>query len=127
MSVCEQSISRDKQTFHQFRESKSVYPPPLFQNGEPAITERYPQAWQRYVQIGSKKDIFLHPTYKGVKEIRDMLLGGGPISISVSMLWTCSSLLRFHQIIEHSNCLSLENKHFDHNLSGGYTLNWKDS
>ena len=79
------------------------------------------------MQIGPKKGIFLHPTYKGVKEIRDMLLGGGPISISVSMLWICSSPLRFHQIIEHSNCLSLENKHFDHNLSGGYALNWKDS
>ena len=43
------------------------------------------------------------------------------------MLWTCSSPLRFHQIIEDSNCLFSENRHFDQNLPGRYTLNRKDS
>ena len=31
------------------------------------------------------------------------------------------------QIIEDSNCLSSQNRHFDHNLSRQYALNWKDS
>ena len=75
------------------------------------------------MQIGSKGCIFLHPTCRGVEEICEILLGGGPISIPVSMLWTCTSPLRFHQIIEDSP----ENSHFDHNLSGRYALNWKDS
>ena len=79
------------------------------------------------MQIGSKGCIFLHPTCKGVKEICEILRAGGPISVPVSMLWTCSSPLRFHQIIEDSNCLSSENRRFDHNLSGRYALNWKDS
>ena len=35
--------------------------------------------------------------------------------------------LRFPQIIEDSNCLSLENSHFDHNLSRWYALSWKNS
>ena len=35
--------------------------------------------------------------------------------------------LRFHQVIEDSNCLSSENRHFDHNLSRLYALKWKDS
>ena len=44
------------------------------------------------------------------------------------MLWNCSrQFLRFHQIIEDSNCLSSENRHFDYNLSGRYALNWKNS
>ena len=43
------------------------------------------------------------------------------------MLWTYSILLPFCQIIEDSNCLFSENKHFDHNLSGRYALNWNDS
>ena len=43
------------------------------------------------------------------------------------MLWTCSSPLRFHQIIKDSNCLSSENRHFNHNLYGLYALNWKES
>ena len=45
-----------------------------------------------------------------------------PISIPVSVLWTCSSPLRFNQIFEDTNCFSLENGHFDHNLSGRYAL-----
>ena len=46
----------------------------------------------------------------------------------VSMLWNCSSqFLCFHQIIEDSNCLSSENKHFDYNLSGRYALDWNNS
>ena len=56
-----------------------------------------------------------------------VLLGGAPTSIPVSMLSTCPSNLRFHQIIEDSNCFSSENRHFDHNLSGRYALNWTDS
>ena len=43
------------------------------------------------------------------------------------MLWTCSSPLLFHETIEDSNCLFSENRHFNHNLSGPYALNWKDS
>ena len=44
--VCEQSItSKEKgwgqQACHQFEESKSVQPPPPFQNGEPSIIEGY--------------------------------------------------------------------------------------
>ena len=69
----------------------------------------------------------MHPTCKGVKEICEILQAGGPISVPVSMLWTCSSPLRFHQIIEDFNCLYSENRRFDHNLSGRYALNWKDS
>ena len=79
------------------------------------------------MEIGSRGCIFLHPTCGGVEGIREILLGGGPISTSVSMLRTCSSPLRFHQVIEDSNCLSSENTHFDHNLSGRYALNRKDS
>ena len=79
------------------------------------------------MQIGSKGCIFLHPTCGGVEEICEILLRGGLISISVSMPWSCSSPLRFHQIIEDSNCFSSDNRDFDHNLSGRYALNWKDS
>ena len=114
-------------SLHQFEESKLVHLPPLFQNGEPAITEGYPQAGQLHVQIGSKGHIYLHPNGRGVGETHEILLGRGPISIPVSMLWTCSSPLRFQHTIEDSNCLSWENRHFDHNLSGRYALNWKDS
>ena len=56
-----------------------------------------------------------------------MLLRGGPISIPVSILWTCSSPLRFSQIIEDSYCLSSKNRHFDHNLPEQYALIWKNS
>ena len=68
----------------------------------------------------------MYPTCGGVKEIREILLGGGPISVPVSMLWTCFSPLRFHQIIEDFSCISSENRHFDHNLSERYALSWKD-
>ena len=108
-------------------ESKSVHSPSLFQNREPEFIERYPQAGQLHVQIGSKGCIFLHPTCGGVEEICEIILGGGSISVPVSMLWTCSCPLRFPQIIEDSNCLSLENSHFDHNLSRWYALSWKNS
>ena len=109
-------------------ESNPVHPTPTFQNGELAITEGYPQADQLYVQIGSKRCIFLHPTCGGVEEICEILLGGGPIWNSVSMLWNCSlQFLRFHQIIEDSNCLYSENRHFDYNLSGRYAFNWQNS
>ena len=47
------------------------------------------------MQIGSKGWIFLHPTCGRVEEICEILLEGGPISVPVSMLWTCSSILRF--------------------------------
>ena len=79
------------------------------------------------MQIGSKRCIFLHPTCGGVEENGEILLRGGLVSISLSMLWTCTSPLRFHQITEDSNCFSSENRHFDHNLSGPYTLIWKDN
>ena len=65
------------------------------------------------MEIGSKGYIFLHPDSGKIKEICEILLGVGPISIPVSILWTCTSPLRFHQTIEDSNCLSLENRHFD--------------
>ena len=69
----------------------------------------------------------MHPTSRGVKKICEILLEGGPTSIPVSMFWTCSSHLRFHQIIEDSSCLSSDNRLFDHNLSIRYTFNWKSS
>ena len=47
--------------------------------------------------------------------------------IPVSMIWTYSIPLHFHQIIKDSNRFSSENRHFDHNLSGRYDLNWKDN
>ena len=106
-----------QQACHQIEESKLVHPPLPFQNEKPAIIEGHPQAERVHVQIGNKGSIFLHPTCRGVKEIRKILLRGGPISIPVSMLWTSSSPLRFHQITEDSKCLSSENRHFDHNLS----------
>ena len=65
-------------------------------------------------------------TCGGVEEIRDILLGGGPISIPVCMLWTCSGPLRFYQIIEDSNWFSSENRHFDHSIRRRYALNWKN-
>ena len=64
---------------HQFEESNPVHPTPTFQNEEFAITEIYPQANQLYVQIESKRRIFLNPTCGGVEEICEILLGGGPI------------------------------------------------
>ena len=67
-------------------ESKSVHCPSLFQNGQPEFIERYPQAGQLHVQIGSKGCIFLHPTCGGVEEICEIILGGGSISVPVSML-----------------------------------------
>ena len=99
-SVCEQFISSEEkgwrqQACHQFEESKLVHPPPPFQNEGPAIVEGYPQAVRLHVQIGSKGCIFLHPTCRVVKEIREILLGGGPISIPVSMLWTLLQPLTF--------------------------------
>ena len=100
-----------KKGCHQFQGSKSLHPPPPFQNGEPAIIEKYPQAWWLNEQIGSKRCIFLHPTCKGVEEIREILLVGGPISIPVSMIWTYSIYLHFHQIIKDSNRFSSENRH----------------
>ena len=65
-SVCEHFIfSKEKgwrkQACHQFEESKSVHPPPPFQNGEPVIIEGYPQE-NPHVQIGSTGSIFLHLT-----------------------------------------------------------------
>ena len=69
----------------------------------------------------------MHITCGGVEENREILLGGGPISTPVSMLWTCFSPLRFHQIIEDSNCPSLEKRYFDHNLSRRFALNWRNS
>ena len=79
------------------------------------------------MQIGSKGRIFLHPICGRVGEIHEILPGEGPISIPVSMLWTCFSALYFQKIIEDSNCLSSENRHLDHNLFGRCVLNWKDS
>ena len=43
------------------------------------------------------------------------------------MLWTCSIPLPFRQIIEDSNCLSLDSRNFEHNLSGQYAVNWNDN
>ena len=92
-SVCEQFISSKEkgwgqQVCHQFEEPKSIHPAPPFQNEEPAIIEGYPKAGQLHVKIGSKGCMFLHPTCGGVEEISEILLGGGPISVPVSMLWT---------------------------------------
>ena len=127
-SVCEQSIlgkekGWEQQFCHNFEESKSVHHPAPFQNGEPAVIKGYLQAGRLYVQIESKGCIFLHPICGGVEKIREILLGEGPISIPVSMLWTSSSPLRCYQITEDSNCLPLENRHFDYNLSGQHALN----
>ena len=63
------------------------------------------------MQTGSKGSIFLHPTSGGVEDIREILLGRGPISISMFMLCISSSPLHFYQIIEDSNYLSWENEH----------------
>ena len=95
-SLCEESISSEEkgfwqQTCHQFEEFKSVHPPPLLQDEEPEIIEEYSQAKKLHVQIRSKECLFLHPTCGRVEEIREILLGEGPILIPVSMLWTCSS------------------------------------
>ena len=79
------------------------------------------------MQIESKGCIFWHATCEGVEEICEISLGGGTIPVPVSMLCTFSSPLHFYQIIEDSNCLSLENRYFDHNLSGQYVLNGKNS
>ena len=68
------------------------------------------------MQIGSKGSIFLHTTSGGVKEIHEILLEGGPLSIPVLMSWTWSSLLPFYQVIADSNFFSLGNRNFDHNL-----------
>ena len=70
--MCEQSIFSKEQVYLQFEESKSVHPPP--QNGEPEIIDRYPQAGQLHVQIGSKGYIFLHPNSGEIKEIREILI-----------------------------------------------------
>ena len=99
-SVCEQFISSKekgwgKQACHQFEESKSAHPPTPFQNKEPAIIDGYPQVGRLHVQIGSEGCISLHRACGGVEEIGEILLGVGPISIPVSMLWTCSSPLTF--------------------------------
>ena len=75
-----------KQDYHQFEESKSVHHSPPFQNGEPAIIERYPQIGQLHVQIGSKGCIFLHLTSGGVEEICEILLAGG-IYNHVQKIW----------------------------------------
>lgn len=57
-----------------------------FQNGEPAIIVGYRQARRLHVLLGSKVCIFLHPAGGGVEEIHEISLGGGPISIPVSMM-----------------------------------------
>ena len=43
----------------------------------------------------------------------------------MSILWTSCSPLYFHQIIGDSNCLSSENRYFDHQL--GFVINLKKS